>query len=265
MKRNPQSVAGHRPRRRFGQNFLEDRAVVQGIVLAIDPRPEDVLVEIGPGLGVLTTPLLDKLPHLHVVEIDRDLAARLRERFPPERLSIHNIDVLNFDFAALGGQFRVVGNLPYNISTELLFRLEAVAERMRDGHFMLQREVVDRMVAAPSTAAYGRLSVMLQSRFAMARLIDVPPEAFRPAPKVQSAVVRLVPLPTPIVPPGDRERFARIVTAAFTQRRKTLRNALADFVDAATLQSLGIDAQLRPENLSVQDYAALTRHLGAKA
>ena len=261
MKHKAQSVAGHRPRKRFGQNFLEDRAVIDAIVRVIDPQRDDLFVEIGPGLGVLTAPLLDKLAHLHVVEIDRDLAARLRGRFAADRLSIHNLDVLDFDFISLGGPFRVAGNLPYNISTELLFRLEAAGTRLRDGHFMLQREVVDRMVAEPSTAAYGRLSVMLQNRFHMERLIDVPPEAFNPPPKVQSAVVRLRPLATPVVPAEERELFARLVTAAFTQRRKTLRNALAGFVDVTGMTSLGIDPQLRPENLSIADYAALTRYL----
>jgi 16S rRNA (adenine1518-N6/adenine1519-N6)-dimethyltransferase len=260
VKPGTRPIEGHRPRRRFGQNFLEDREVVQAIVRAIDPQPDDLFVEIGPGLGVLTAPLLDKLRHLHAVEIDRDLAARLRSRFPEERLTLHNIDVLDFDFSSLGASFRAAGNLPYNISTELLFRLETAAGLLRDAHFMLQREVVDRMVAAPSTAAYGRLSVMLQSRFDMERLIDVPPEAFRPPPKVNSAVVRLIPLPVPVVAVAERPVFARIVTAAFTQRRKTLRNALADFIDAAALETLGIDPQLRPENLSVADYAKLTRH-----
>lgn len=252
-------MTGHVPRRRFGQNFLVDRGVVDAIVHAINPQARDIMVEIGPGLGVLTEPLLQKLDRLHVVEIDRDLVAKLRARFLAERLSVHEGDVLEFDFASLPASFRAVGNLPYNISTELLFRLQAQADRLIDAHFMLQREVVDRMTAAPSSAAYGRLSVMLQHRFAMEKIIDVPPESFRPAPKVDSAVVRMRPLPAAEVLPCDAARLAEVVRRAFTQRRKTLRNALGDLMDAPGLQALGIDPQLRPENLGVAEYAAIAR------
>ncbi len=250
---------GHIPRRRFGQNFLVDRAVVCAIVELIAPRADDVMVEIGPGLGALTAPLLERLDHLHVIEIDRDIIARLHATYAPARLSIHAGDVLEFDFATLPVPLRLVGNLPYNISTELLFRLVPQAHRMIDAHFMLQREVVERMVAAPSSSEYGRLSVMLQHRFYMDKLLDVPPEAFRPAPKVHSAIVRMIPRPAETLEVVDEGRFSAVVTAAFTKRRKTLRNALAGVIETTTLEALGIDARLRPENLSVADYVAITR------
>lgn len=251
----------HRPRKRFGQNFLIDRRVVADIVAAIAPRPEDHIVEIGPGQGALTAPLLEKVNLLHAVELDRDLHAALRERFPAHKLVLHQGDALEFDYATLPAPLRVVGNLPYNISTPLLFRLAEFEARCTDMHFMLQEEVVERMAAAPSSAAYGRLSVMLQYRFAIERLFGVPPESFQPAPRVNSAVVRLRPMP-----PAEREargiarderHFARVVTAAFTQRRKTLRNALAGVIDADGLGKLGIEPGLRPENLSVADFVAI--------
>jgi 16S rRNA (adenine1518-N6/adenine1519-N6)-dimethyltransferase len=251
--------AGHTPRKRFGQHFLDSPGVIAKIIDAIDPRPGDVVAEIGPGLGALTAPLLARLPHLHVVEIDRDIVARLRAAYPAERLEIHEGDVLEFDLAALPAPLRLVGNLPYNISTPILFRVAAQAARLRDAHFMLQREVVERMVARPSTAAYGRLSVMLQVRFAMARLFDVPPGAFRPPPKVESAVVRLTPRAD--APAHDPAALSRVVTAAFTKRRKTLRNALAGAVADDALAALGLDPKLRPENLSVDDYVALSRYV----
>ena len=250
--------AVHAPRKRFGQHFLASPGVVAKIVAAIDPQPGDVVVEIGPGLGALTEPLLARLPHLHVVEIDRDIVARLAASHPPERLTIHAGDVLEFDFGTLPAGLRIVGNLPYNISTPILFRLVPQAARLRDMHFMLQREVVDRMVAAPSTAAYGRLSVMLQVRYAMARLFDVPPGAFRPPPRVDSAVIRMVPRAD--APACDDAALAQVVTAAFTKRRKTLRNALAGAVREDALEALGLDPRLRPENLSVDDYVGLARY-----
>jgi 16S rRNA (adenine1518-N6/adenine1519-N6)-dimethyltransferase len=249
---------GHIPRRRFGQNFLVDRGIVRAIVELIAPRAGDNMVEIGPGLGALTAPLLERLDHLHVIEIDRDIVARLQATYAPMRLTIHAGDVLEFDFAALPAPLRVVGNLPYNISTELLFRLVPQAHRLADAHFMLQREVVERMVAAPSSSEYGRLSVMLQHRFYMDKLLDVPPEAFRPAPKVHSAIVRMIPRPVDMLEAVDPARFGAVVTTAFTKRRKTLRNALSGLIDVTTLEALGIDARLRPENLSVADYVAIT-------
>lgn len=251
----------HRPRKRFGQNFLVDGGVVRQIVAAIDPAPQDRLVEIGPGEGALTAPLLERVAHLDAVEVDRDLCTALAGRFAPERLTLHQGDALKFNFAALPGPLRIIGNLPYNISTPLLFHLADFAEHCTDLHFMLQHEVVERMVAAPSTPAYGRLSIMLQVRFDMHHLFGVPPTAFHPIPKVQSAVVRLRPLTAAERAargaPRDAARFAQVVGMAFTKRRKTLRNALAGLVDPAVLERLGIDAGLRPENLSAADYAAI--------
>ena len=251
----------HRPRKRFGQNFLVDRFIIANIIAAIAPQPGERMVEIGPGQGALTALLLDRLDHLDVVEVDRDLCAELVTRFPADKLTIHQGDALEFDFGSLPGPLRVVGNLPYNISTPILFHLGSYATHCLDLHFMLQEEVVERMAAAPSSAAYGRLSVMLQYRFKVERLFGVPPEAFKPAPKVHSAVVRLQPLSD--AERGarglakDEARFAAVVTAAFTQRRKTLRNALSSAVSPETLGQLGIDAGLRPENLSVKDYAVI--------
>ncbi len=247
----------HAPRKRFGQNFLRDPHFVRACIEAIAPRPEDNMVEIGPGLGALTGPLLRTVKHLHVVEIDRDLVAQLRGRFSPECLTVHAGDALKFDFATLGADLRVVGNLPYNISTPLLFHLSEAAHSIRDMHFMLQKEVVDRMVATPSTPAYGRLSVMLQYRFAVAHLFDVPPDAFQPRPKVTSAFVRLVPLRPLPHPARDETRFARIVNAAFATRRKTLRNALKAHCGAETFSAAGIDPGLRAENLPVADFVRL--------
>ena len=185
----------HIPRKRFGQHFLTDQAVIADIVGAIRPQADDAMVEVGPGLGALTTPLSEVLHHLHVIEIDRDIVARLHRSYPPARLSVHAGDVLEFDFSLLPRALRVVGNLPYNISTPLLFHLARYAERMRDMHFMLQKEVVARMVAAPGGRDYGRLSVMLQYRFDMELLLEVAADAFSPPPQVDSAVVRMLPRP----------------------------------------------------------------------
>ena len=254
---------GHAPRKRYGQHFLHDRGVIAKIVAAVDPQSGDAIVEIGPGTGALTAPLLDRVARLEAVEIDRDLAARLEAEHP--RLALHRGDVLRFDFARLPDRLRVVGNLPYNVSTPLLFRLVEVADRLRDAHLMLQKEVVDRMVAAPSTSEYGRLSVMLQYRFEMRKLFDVKPGAFRPPPKVDSAVVRLVPKPAAALVARDRAALARVVTAAFTKRRKTLRNALAGVVDEGGLRALGIDPRLRPENLGVPQYVAIANAVGLGA
>jgi 16S rRNA (adenine1518-N6/adenine1519-N6)-dimethyltransferase len=250
-------TATHRPRRRFGQHFLHDPRVIARIVAAIDPRPGDAIVEIGPGQGALTAPLAERVPRLHVVELDRDLAERLVARYPADRVVVHPADALRFDFGALPAGLRVVGNLPYNISTPLLFRLAGFAPRLRDLHFMLQKEVIDRMVAAPSTPEYGRLSVMLQYRFEMAKLFDVGAGAFRPPPRVDSAVVRMAPRPAAALGARDEPLLGRVVTAAFTKRRKTLRNALDGVIDADGLRALGIDPQLRPENLGVPDFVRI--------
>ena len=255
----------HIPRKRFGQHFLHDPWVLSRIVDAIAPQAGDALVEIGPGEGALTRPLLARIPSLTAVEIDRDLAAALVAEFPPERLRVIVADALDYDFSALPTGLRVVGNLPYNVSTPLLFHLAAFADRVRDMHFMLQLEVVDRMAASHSTPAYGRLSVMLQRRFRIQRLFKVAPGAFRPPPKVESAVVRLTPLPAAEVVPLDERLFGTVVTRAFGARRKTLRNALISLIDAEGLSALGIDPGLRPENVSPADYIRIAIDIARRA
>ena len=256
---------GHVPRKRFGQHFLHDPWVLSRIVDAIAPQAGDALVEIGPGEGALTRPLLARIPSLTAVEIDRDLATALVAEFLPERLRVIVADALDYDFSALPTGLRVVGNLPYNVSTPLLFHLAAFADRVRDMHFMLQLEVVDRMAASHSTPAYGRLSVMLQRRFRIQRLFKVAPGAFRPPPKVESAVVRLTPLPAAEVVPLDERLFGTVVTRAFGARRKTLRNALISLIDAQGLSALGIDPGLRPENVSPADYIRIAIDIARRA
>jgi 16S rRNA (adenine1518-N6/adenine1519-N6)-dimethyltransferase len=251
----------HTPRKRFGQNFLIDDGIIHAIVNSIHPQAGETVVEIGPGLGALTRPLLERLPHLHAVELDRDIVARLRRTWPAERLTIHEGDALKFDFGTLGDDLRIVGNLPYNISTPLLFHLMEFAAQIRDMTFMLQKEVVERMVAEPSTNDYGRLSIMLQRRFHLEWLLDVPPTAFDPPPKVDSAVVRLIPKTPEEIVPLDDAVFARVVGAAFSQRRKTLRNTLGSLMKPEDFSALGIDAGKRAENLAVADYAAITQYL----
>jgi 16S rRNA (adenine1518-N6/adenine1519-N6)-dimethyltransferase len=254
----------HIPRKRFGQNFLIDKRIVADIIRAVHPQKDDLVVEIGPGLAALTRPLLQSLDYLHVVEIDRDIVERLRRELPESNLGIHTGDALEFDFSALGKDLRVVGNLPYNISTPLLFHLSKFAGEIRDMHFMLQKEVVERMVAAPSTPAYGRLSVMLQRRFQMEQLFIVPPESFHPVPKVESAVVRLVPHKQPLIRAGREKLFADIVLAAFSQRRKTLRNTLNRYLNPEDYAILEVDPGLRAENLTVTQYVAIADHLSQR-
>ena len=247
----------HIPRKRFGQNFLIDEAAIAAIVEAIAPRPGDHMVEIGPGLGALTRPLAGLLAHLHVIEIDRDIVARLRSAFPGGRVTVHEGDALRFDFSALGPRLRVVGNLPYNISTPLLFHLARHAAAIEDIHVMLQKEVVERMVARPSTSEYGRLSVMLQYRFQMEPVLAVAAVAFRPVPKVESAVVRMVPYARLPHPAADEAALGKIVAAAFARRRKTLRNALKGYFSAGDFQKLGVDAGLRAQDLRLEDFVRL--------
>lgn len=254
----------HKAKKKFGQNFLINPHIIGDIIAAIAPQASDNMVEIGPGLGALTTPLLKKLDHLHVVEIDRDIIARLETTYPAQRLTIHGGDALQFDFATLGTPLRIVGNLPYNISSPLLFHFATYRQRITDMHFMLQDEVVERMVAAPDTPEYGRLSVMLQYRFQMEKLLDVPPDSFRPAPKVNSAIVRLVPMPDGEILVKDEANFAKIVTAAFGQRRKTLRNTLRPYLDEADFQASDIDPQRRAETLNVQEFVRLSECYGIK-
>lgn len=259
----------HIPRKRFGQNFLTDNFYIDSCIQAIHPAADDKLVEIGPGLGALTLPLMQRLERLHVVEIDRDIVARLENTYSPEKIVIHSCDALKFDFATLlpapaggegaggEGKLRVVGNLPYNISTPLLFHLADYAESISDCHFMLQKEVVERMVAEPGSAEYGRLSVMLQYRFAMEYLFTVPGAAFDPPPKVESAFVRMIPFSPLPHPARDEALFGRIVAAAFAQRRKTLRNTLREFLDLPDFATLGIDPVLRGETLGVADFVRI--------
>ena len=265
LDRVAESMSKHVARKRFGQNFLIDQQVIADIVNAVAPRRGDCVVEIGPGLGALTEPLLKKLDHLHVVEIDRDIIARLKQRYSPDKLTIHEGDALNFDFGSLanaaGSGLHIVGNLPYNISTPLLFHLAGFAEHVVDMHFMLQKEVVERMVADPGTSDFGRLSVMLQYRFVMDWLLDVPPESFDPAPKVDSAFVRLIPRPPEELSARDDARFSVLVSAAFAQRRKMLRNNLKGVLGDTGFEQLGIAPTARAEELSVEDYIRIANAL----
>jgi len=252
----------HIPRKRFGQHFLVDRDVIARIVAAIDPQPGDRIVEIGPGLGALTWPLLARHGSLDVIEIDRDAIAALQAATrPPGELRIHGGDVLDFDFASLRGagapKLRIVGNLPYNISTPLLFKLIEAREHIADMHFMLQKEVVDRMAAGAGDEAYGRLSVMLAPWVGVEPLFDIAPGSFRPPPKVMSTYVRLRPRVQPAFALARPERFAAIVAAAFSQRRKTMRNSLKALVSEAGFAEAGIDPSLRAEVLSPAQFAAL--------
>ena len=243
----------HKARKRFGQNFLQDTRIITDIVNAVRPQPGDTVIEIGPGLAAITEPLARKLDRLHVVEIDRDIIARLKKLPFADKLVIHEGDVLQFDFRAVSGKKKIVGNLPYNISTPLLFRLSEVAD-----------EVVERMVAEPKTNDYGRLSVMLQYFFEMEHLIDVPPESFDPAPKVDSAVVRMIPLPGRIGVAQDFEHFAKLVKQAFHQRRKTIRNNLKELAGDEDLQAVGIDPQDRAEHIAPELYVKLSNYLAGK-
>ncbi|GAB4173678.1 MAG: 16S rRNA (adenine(1518)-N(6)/adenine(1519)-N(6)) -dimethyltransferase RsmA [Wenzhouxiangellaceae bacterium] len=253
-------MSDHRPRKRFGQNFLVDENVIRRIVGAIAPNPGDRLVEIGPGLGALTGPLLERVERLDVIELDRDLAGGLAERLGhPPGLRIHQADALGFDFAQLAadGPLRVVGNLPYNISTPLLFHLLGQADVLTDMHFMLQKEVVDRITARPGTRTWGRLGVMVQFRAQAERLFRVPPGAFRPPPKVESAVVRIVPRVLDATERALLPALDRVVRAAFAQRRKTLRNSLREVLNAGQIEAAGIDPGARAERLSLADFLRL--------
>ena len=255
----------HTARKRFGQNFLQDSRIIADIVQAVRPQPADTVVEIGPGLGAITEPLAAKLDCLHVCEIDRDIIGYLKTRPYAGKLVIHEGDVLQFDFASVPGRKKIVGNLPYNISTPLLFHLSRYADEVEDMHFMLQKEVVERMVAEPGSNDFGRLSVMLQYFFEMEKLLDVPPEAFSPAPKVDSAVVRLIPAKHRIGQAQDFGQFATLVKQAFHQRRKTIRNNLKGLADDNDLQAAGISPQERAEHIAPEKYVALANLLAQKA
>jgi len=260
-------MEGHRARKRFSQNFLHDAHYIERIVDAIDPRPGDRIVEIGPGLGALTAPLIARAGQTTCIEIDRDLAAHLRGRFGAGQLTLLEGDALKFDWQALAASdprpLKIVGNLPYHISTPLLFALLPIAAHVAVQHFMLQKEVVDRIVATPGSKDYGRLSVMLQFRYRAARLFVVPAGAFSPVPKVQSAFVRLTPIAAGALPQVDAAVFRRMVTAAFGQRRKTLRNALGDLLTEDQVRAAGIDPGTRAETLDVAAFVALARIAGA--
>jgi len=249
----------HVARKRFGQNFLTDDHVLNNIIDAIGPRRGQAMVEIGPGLAAMTALLLKQLDHMHVVELDRDLVARLEKAYPREHLTVHSGDALKFDFGAIpvpeGQKLRIVGNLPYNISSPLLFHLAEFAHLVEDQHFMLQKEVVERMVAEPGTKAYSRLSVMLQWRYDMAMLFIVPPTAFDPPPQVDSAIVRMVPTRRQL--PCDGKRLEAVVAKAFSQRRKVIRNCVAGMFTEAQLVEAGIDPGLRPEAVTLEQYVAL--------
>lgn len=259
---------GHFARKRFGQNFLNDPYIIESIVNAIHPQKGEVVVEIGPGLAALTEPVGERLDAMTVIEIDRDLAARLQTHpFLGPKLTIFQQDAMTFDFAAYaaekGQPIRVFGNLPYNISTPLMFHLFSYMGAIKDMHFMLQKEVVNRLVAGPGSKAYGRLSVMAQYYCQVIPVLEVPPESFTPAPKVDSAVVRLMPYQTIPHPVEDIRALSRITTEAFGKRRKTLRNSLGHLFSAEVLAELNIDPTLRAENISVKQYCQLANWLTA--
>ena len=252
----------HRPRKRFGQNFLQDQQTIFAILEAFHPEPTDTVVEIGPGLGALTIPLLKKLPTLTAIEIDTDLQAHLAA-IPEglQKLHLINADALTLDYATLGKKLRIIGNLPYNISTPLLFHLLRFAHSIEDMHFMLQKEVVERLAADPGSKTYGRMSVMVQYFCEVEHLFDVPPSAFYPQPKVWSAILRLTPHLVSPYPMVALETLERTVATAFSMRRKTLANNLKPLMKAADLIALGIDPVLRPEQISVADYVHIAKFI----
>jgi 16S rRNA (adenine1518-N6/adenine1519-N6)-dimethyltransferase len=253
----------HVARKRFGQNFLTDDHVLNNIIDAIAPRRGQAMVEIGPGLAAMTALLLKSLDHMHVVELDRDLVARLEKAYPREKLTVHSGDALKFDFGSIpvpeGQKLRIVGNLPYNISSPLLFHLAGFSHLVEDQHFMLQKEVVERMVAEPGTKAYSRLSVMLQWRYDMDLMFIVPPTAFDPPPQVDSAIVRMIPKRQMLEVDGDT--LEKVVAKAFSQRRKVIRNCVAGMFTEAQLVEAGIDPGARPEAVGLEQYVALANLL----
>lgn len=264
---------GHFARKRFGQNFLVDMGVIDAIVRLIRPQRGERMVEIGPGLGALTEPLVECVATpeqpLHAVELDRDLIDRLKKKFG-ERLALHAGDALEFDFGSLAAPgdkptLRIVGNLPYNISSPLLFHLTTFAHCVIDQHFMLQNEVVERMVAEPGSKAFSRLSVMLQYRYAIEKMLDVPPESFQPPPKVDSAIVRMIPYAPHELPEVDERALGEVVTAAFSQRRKMLRNTLGAFRDRVDFDALGFDLARRAEDVPVEEYVRVAQAVSGAA
>lgn len=257
---------GHHAKKRFGQNFLSDPHWIDRIVDSIAPEPGDALIEIGPGQAALTKEVIARTGHETAVEIDRDLAAWLRTLFSPEQLSLIEADALTLDWNQVlpGRRLRIFGNLPYNISSPILFALLKAVDRIADQHFMLQREVVDRMVCPPGSKTYGRLSAMLQRHYRMQKLFDVPPGAFRPAPQVVSSVVRMMPIPAEEKAAVDDAVYSEVVAAAFSMRRKTLRNALGKLLESDEIKSAGIDPGARAETLGVPEFVALADALDQK-
>lgn len=255
-------MSKHRARKRFGQHFLTDPGVIDAIVRAVAANDSDVVVEIGPGAGAITGPIARRCGSFHAIELDRDLAARLKAQFATNlSMTIHEADALNFDFGSLGKDLRIIGNLPYNISTPLLFRLLEQRAVILDMHFMLQKEVVDRMVASPGSKAYGRLGIMIGAFFEVDALFDVDRHAFDPPPQVTSAVVRMRPLPADQINISNTQHLSTVVATAFSQRRKTLRNALSSLATGEDFAALGIDPGLRPENIEIADWIALANRL----
>jgi len=257
----PEFLMRHKARKRFGQNFLTDTSIIDRIIASIHPLPGEKIIEIGPGQAALTQHLLASGAELHVIEIDRDLAARLQARFDAEKhATLHVGDALKMNFGDISGNspFRLVGNLPYNISTPLMFHVLKWSTLLTDMHFMLQKEVVDRMAAGPGGKAWGKLSIMCQYHCEVTSLFDVPPDAFSPPPRVNSSLVRLIPHATPPVRIHSMERFDRLVSQAFSMRRKTLRNCLNGLLSAEQIESVGIDPGLRPETLGLRQFADLS-------
>ena len=251
----------HVAKKKFGQNFLKDSSIIHAIIQSIQPLQDDLLVEIGPGLGALTKPLLEKTKHLFAIELDRDIINWMQNQYSKNNITIFNEDVLNFNFHQFDKKIRIVGNLPYNISTPILFKCIEDIKIITDLHFMLQKEVVDRMIAAPSSSEYGRLSVMLQYYFAMEHLVHVPKESFDPEPKVESSFVRLIPYDHYPFVANNIDQFGKIVKEAFSQRRKTIRNTLKNFMNANDFENIDINPQLRAENLSVSDFVKISNYL----
>lgn len=255
-------MPGHRARKRFGQHFLTDAGVIDDILHAVHVSKDDVVVEIGPGLGAITAALARQAGHLHAVELDRDLVRKLKRQYANfSNVTIHEGDALGFDFSSLGNRLRIVGNLPYNISTPLLFHMLTFRNHILDMHFMLQKEVVDRMAAGPGSKAYGRLGIMLGCHLSIESLFEVDRLAFEPPPKVMSAVVRLDPLPPDQFDVEDEALLSSLVAAAFMKRRKTIRNGLKDMVSELDFAAVGIDPGLRPEQIAIADFVALSNHM----
>lgn len=265
---NSKTHLGHQAKKRFGQNFLFNDAVISRIVDAINPEPGENLIEIGPGLGALTEPVVDRAGDISVVELDRDLAERLRHHpFLAKHLTIHEIDALKFNFSELAAPekpLRIFGNLPYNISTPLIFHLLTFKADVKDMHFMLQKEVVDRMAAGPGSKTFGRLSIMTQYQCQVIPVMEIGPEAFKPAPKVDSAIVRLIPHKEIKNPVSKLETLNTVCLNAFNQRRKTIRNSLKKLIDSEQLESLGIAANLRPEDLTIDNFITIANFIDAQ-